>query len=126
MEVALPGNSSQEEEEGKVAPLCVEMRRQIAEPVRGLKVDAADVFVVQGEREREKLRRERKLTPIYGMPSLLLCCSYQSESDEDELEDVGVGDRDESAQEGVEDGDGRAHHDRNLDVQPQDHLQSAA
>ena len=48
---------------------------------------------------------------------------YQSESDEEELKDVGVGDGDHPADEGVADGDGGADDDRRRVVDLQDHLE---
>ena len=48
---------------------------------------------------------------------------YQSESDEEELKDVGVGDGDHPADEGVADGDGGADDDRRRVVDFQDHLE---
>ncbi len=52
--------------------------------------------------------------------------SYQSEGHKEKLEDVGVGDGDESADEGVQDGDNGAGDDGDVPLQAQDYLEGAA
>ena len=52
--------------------------------------------------------------------------THQSNEDEEDLDDVCVGDRYESSEERVEDGDDGRHDDGDLDVELEDHLQSRA
>ena len=52
--------------------------------------------------------------------------THQSDEDEEDLDDVSVGDRYEASEEGVEDGDDGRHDDGDLDVELEDHLQSRA
>ena len=73
------------------------LRRVIAD----VGVDVADVGAVPGERYAQRL-----------CPSTSSSTTNESDGDEDELHEVGVGDRVEAADERVEDGEGGAHHNR--------------
>ncbi len=62
--------------------------------------------------------------PNYCILDQIISFSHQSESDKEELEDVGVGDGDHSADQSVADGDGGADDDRRCVVDLKDDLQN--
>lgn len=132
----LPWNAAENEEHSVVEILAVILRLEGADPVDFGRGDGTHRRVGHGERNADPLMKQMLTTTTTtshkiqkGMKVVQVQKlnfkfparrHYQSEKDEEELDDIGVGHRVESAKERVENGDASRQDDADVDVNVHD------